>query len=129
MSADRVEVACPACGQRTAVARENLGRKGRCPACKEIFELKAPVKKAAPAVQKPKPKPEADDVLAGFGSLGPPLPSAAPAGNSLWNDFAAPPAPSALAEDPLTCVARGTSVYLENLELWKDTMESDTDDI
>jgi rod shape-determining protein MreB len=32
-----------------------------------------------------------------------------------------------IAEDPLTCVARGTSVYLENLELWKDTMESDTD--
>jgi len=25
--------------------------------------------------------------------------------------------------DPLTCVARGTSVYLENLELWKDTMD------
>ena len=34
-----------------------------------------------------------------------------------------------LAEDPLTCVARGTSVYLENLELWKDTMESDADDV
>ncbi len=34
-----------------------------------------------------------------------------------------------LADDPLTCVARGTSVYLENLELWKDTMESDTDDL
>jgi rod shape-determining protein MreB len=34
-----------------------------------------------------------------------------------------------LAEDPLTCVARGTSVYLENLELWKDTMESDRDDL
>ena len=32
-----------------------------------------------------------------------------------------------LADDPLTCVARGTSVYLENLELWKDTMESDVD--
>ena len=32
-----------------------------------------------------------------------------------------------LAEEPLTCVARGTSVYLENLELWKDTMESDLD--
>ena len=32
------------------------------------------------------------------------------------------------AEDPLTCVARGTAVYLENLELWKDTMESDEDD-
>jgi len=30
-----------------------------------------------------------------------------------------------VADDPLTCVARGTSVYLENLELWKDTMESD----
>lgn len=27
------------------------------------------------------------------------------------------------AEDPLSCVARGTSVYLENLELWKDTMD------
>jgi rod shape-determining protein MreB len=26
-------------------------------------------------------------------------------------------------EDPLTCVARGTSVYLENLESWKDTMD------
>ncbi|HQY87211.1 MAG TPA: rod shape-determining protein [Tepidisphaeraceae bacterium] len=33
-----------------------------------------------------------------------------------------------LAEDPLTCVARGTSVYLENLELWKHTMESDADE-
>jgi len=28
--------------------------------------------------------------------------------------------------DPLTCVARGTSVYLENLELWKDTMDHDS---
>jgi rod shape-determining protein MreB len=26
-------------------------------------------------------------------------------------------------EDPLSCVARGTSVYLENLEIWKDTMD------
>jgi rod shape-determining protein MreB len=34
-----------------------------------------------------------------------------------------------LAEDPLTCVARGTSVYLENLELWKETMESDADEL
>ena len=34
-----------------------------------------------------------------------------------------------LADDPLTCVARGTSVYLENLELWKDTMESDSDEV
>jgi len=34
-----------------------------------------------------------------------------------------------LAEDPLTCVARGTGVYLENLEMWKDTMESDEDDM
>ena len=34
-----------------------------------------------------------------------------------------------LAEDPLTCVARGTSVYLENLELLKETLESDHDDM
>jgi rod shape-determining protein MreB len=33
-----------------------------------------------------------------------------------------------LADDPLSCVARGTAVYLENLELWKDTMESDEDE-
>ena len=28
------------------------------------------------------------------------------------------------ADEPLTCVARGTSVYLENLEIWKDTMDN-----
>ena len=28
-----------------------------------------------------------------------------------------------IAEDPLSCVARGTGIYLENLELWKDTMD------
>ncbi|HNQ22378.1 MAG TPA: rod shape-determining protein [Phycisphaerae bacterium] len=33
-----------------------------------------------------------------------------------------------LVDDPLTCVARGTSVYLENLATWKDTMESDADE-
>lgn len=32
-----------------------------------------------------------------------------------------------LAEDPLTCVARGTSVYLENLNVWKKAIESDED--
>ena len=37
--------------------------------------------------------------------------------------------PVRIADDPLTCVARGTSVFLENLELWKDTMESDMSDM
>jgi rod shape-determining protein MreB and related proteins len=37
--------------------------------------------------------------------------------------------PVRVADDPLTCVARGTSVFLENLELWKDTMESDVSDL
>ena len=32
-----------------------------------------------------------------------------------------------LVDDPLSCVARGTSVYLENLTAWKETMESDVD--
>ena len=32
-----------------------------------------------------------------------------------------------IAEDPLTCVARGTAIYLEHLEEWKQTMESDMD--
>ena len=33
-----------------------------------------------------------------------------------------------VADDPLTCVARGTSIYLENLEMWKATLESDIDE-
>jgi rod shape-determining protein MreB len=33
-----------------------------------------------------------------------------------------------IVDDPLTCVARGTSVYLENLSAWKDTLESDEDE-
>jgi rod shape-determining protein MreB len=32
-----------------------------------------------------------------------------------------------LVDDPLSCVARGTAVYLDNLALWKETMESDAD--
>jgi rod shape-determining protein MreB len=28
-----------------------------------------------------------------------------------------------VAEDPLSCVARGTGIYLENLDLWKETMD------
>ncbi len=32
-----------------------------------------------------------------------------------------------LADDPLTCVARGTAMYLENLDLLKGYMESDRD--
>jgi rod shape-determining protein MreB and related proteins len=30
-----------------------------------------------------------------------------------------------LAEDPLTCVARGTAIYLENIEEWQSTLEDD----
>jgi rod shape-determining protein MreB and related proteins len=33
-----------------------------------------------------------------------------------------------IAKDPLTCVAQGTSIYLENLELWKSVLESDMDE-
>ncbi len=32
-----------------------------------------------------------------------------------------------LADDPLTCVARGTAIYLENIEEWKQTLENDMD--
>ncbi|HMN40875.1 MAG TPA: rod shape-determining protein [Phycisphaerales bacterium] len=35
--------------------------------------------------------------------------------------------PVKLAEDPLTCVARGTAIYLEHLEEWKITLENDLD--
>ena len=33
------------------------------------------------------------------------------------------------AEDPLTCVARGCGIYLDNLNTWKDTLESDEDEM
>jgi rod shape-determining protein MreB len=36
---------------------------------------------------------------------------------------------SRIAEDPLTCVARGTSIFLEHLNEWADTMDSDQDDV
>lgn len=29
-----------------------------------------------------------------------------------------------IAEDPLTCVARGTALFLENIDEWKDTLET-----
>lgn len=32
-----------------------------------------------------------------------------------------------LADDPLTCVARGTALYLENLDVWKESIDSDMD--
>ncbi len=32
-----------------------------------------------------------------------------------------------VVDDPLTCVARGTAMYLEHLGDWKDTLESDAD--
>lgn len=32
-----------------------------------------------------------------------------------------------VADDPLTCVARGTSTFLEHLETWKATLETDMD--
>jgi rod shape-determining protein MreB len=30
-----------------------------------------------------------------------------------------------LVDDALSCVARGTAIYLDNLAVWKDTLESD----
>lgn len=32
-----------------------------------------------------------------------------------------------LADDPLTCVARGTAIYLENIEVWGPNLETDMD--
>ncbi len=33
-----------------------------------------------------------------------------------------------IAEDPLTCVARGTATYLEHIEKWKELMESNAEE-
>ncbi|MFN3485367.1 MAG: rod shape-determining protein [Planctomycetota bacterium] len=35
--------------------------------------------------------------------------------------------PVRIAEDPLTCVARGTGLVIENLDRFKDALESDED--
>jgi rod shape-determining protein MreB len=35
--------------------------------------------------------------------------------------------PVRIAEDPLTCVARGTGLVIENLDKFKDALESDED--
>jgi rod shape-determining protein MreB len=32
-----------------------------------------------------------------------------------------------IAEDPLTCVAAGTAIFLENIDMWKDSLESNLD--
>jgi rod shape-determining protein MreB len=34
-----------------------------------------------------------------------------------------------LVDDPLTCVARGTAIYLEHLNEWKFSLESDDEDL
>jgi rod shape-determining protein MreB len=34
-----------------------------------------------------------------------------------------------VCDEPLECVARGTSIFLEHLNEWKDTMESDEDEV
>ncbi len=34
-----------------------------------------------------------------------------------------------LADDAMTCVARGTAIYLDHLEEWKQTMDSDMDEM
>lgn len=34
-----------------------------------------------------------------------------------------------IADDPLTCVARGTAIYLENIEAWKHTLENELDEL
>ncbi|MAE61912.1 MAG: rod shape-determining protein [Planctomycetaceae bacterium] len=34
-----------------------------------------------------------------------------------------------VADDPMTCVARGTSIYLENIEEWRMSMENDLDEL
>ncbi|HZL73358.1 MAG TPA: rod shape-determining protein [Planctomycetota bacterium] len=35
--------------------------------------------------------------------------------------------PVRIAEDPLTCVARGTGLVIENLDKFKDALESEDD--
>ena len=32
-----------------------------------------------------------------------------------------------IADDPLTCIAAGTAIFLENIEEWKHTLESNVD--
>ena len=45
---------CPSCGKPMSAAEENVGKKGRCPGCQQIFTIpdSSPAVKPAPAVER-----------------------------------------------------------------------------
>jgi hypothetical protein len=45
-SGDRFNLPCPSCGTNVTVARAHIGKKGRCPTCKTVFPITAPVETA-----------------------------------------------------------------------------------
>jgi hypothetical protein len=51
---EKIAVSCPQCGQQLVVPASALGKQGRCPSCKHIFPLEAPV--AAQTIEPPPPQ-------------------------------------------------------------------------
>jgi hypothetical protein len=43
MTAEKIAVSCPQCGQQLLVPPSALGKNGRCPSCKHIFPLEVAV--------------------------------------------------------------------------------------
>jgi hypothetical protein len=76
---EKIAVSCPQCGQQLLVPGSAVGKQGRCPSCKHIFPLEAPV---AAQVIEPPPPPQApnsiwDEMSSGDYTLQPLPPSPA----------------------------------------------------
>jgi hypothetical protein len=53
---------CPHCGKEISAGDEHAGKKGRCPGCKELFQIPAVrVSRPAPAAERRTPPPPEDD--------------------------------------------------------------------
>lgn len=55
--ADTFDISCPNCGKRLKVPANLEGKKLKCKDCQEVFQVRAPKAKAAPAAAKPAPPP------------------------------------------------------------------------
>jgi hypothetical protein len=56
-----IKFKCPHCGKDVSAGDEHAGKKGRCPACKELFVIPGAAPKLVPAAERRTPPPAADD--------------------------------------------------------------------
>jgi hypothetical protein len=105
---ERFESPCPQCGTQVAVSTEHVGKKGRCPACRAVFPITAPVE-LLPELSLASPlrplPPGLEPLPPGFQASAV-LAPAAPGASSLFDGLGKPPpkpASDALAPSPEPC--------------------------